>query len=206
MEVTMRYARRGGAIIGAIVLVWLLIGVLAAWQRGDFKTGETNCATAGTIAQTVITGPLNYAGANPKVTHPNTPVVILLEGNYDNFQHLGDDAHRYYDSVIRQLQDDPKHVQHIQNEKHVQHTQDVWGDPLTAAAAQSADGKAVYVQLTLAGQQGETLANESVEAVHNVLARTPAPPQVITYVLGPCQSPEGEAAWEQHFARPAPGQ
>ena len=47
----------------------------------------------------------------------------------------------------------------------MQHVQDFWGDPLTAAAAQSADGKAAYVQLNLAGNLGEASANESVEAV-----------------------------------------
>jgi Tfp pilus assembly protein PilW len=58
--------RYGGAI-SAIVLVWLLIGVLAAWQRDYFRSGDTSCATAGTVALTVIAGPLNYAGVNPKV-------------------------------------------------------------------------------------------------------------------------------------------
>jgi Tfp pilus assembly protein PilW len=58
--------RYGGAI-SAIVLVWLLIGVLAAWQRDYFKSGDTSCATAGTVALTVIAGPLNYAGVNPRV-------------------------------------------------------------------------------------------------------------------------------------------
>ncbi len=59
---------RGGGILGVIVLVWLLIGVVAAYQRDYFKTEANNCATAGTIALTVVAGPLNYAGANPKVT------------------------------------------------------------------------------------------------------------------------------------------
>lgn len=65
---------------------------------------------------------------------------------------------------------------------------------------------AAYVQLKLAGQQGETLANESVEAVRNVVVRTPAPPLEKTYVIGPCHSPQDEAAWERHFAGQAPGQ
>jgi hypothetical protein len=64
---------RGGGILGFIVLVWLLIGVVAAYQRDDFTTGETNCATAGSIALTVVGGPLNYAGVNPKVTDCNLP-------------------------------------------------------------------------------------------------------------------------------------
>lgn len=63
--------RYGGAI-SAIVLVWLLIGVVAAWQRDYFKSGDTSCATGGTIALTVIAGPLNYAGVNPRV-HCNLP-------------------------------------------------------------------------------------------------------------------------------------
>jgi hypothetical protein len=63
--------RYGGAL-SAIVLVWLLIGVLAAWQRDYFKSGDTTCATAGTIALTVIAGPLNYAGVKPGV-HCNLP-------------------------------------------------------------------------------------------------------------------------------------
>ncbi|WP_163755512.1 hypothetical protein [Mycobacterium botniense] len=68
MEVTMRYRARGSGIVGVIVLVWLLIGVLATWQRDYFQGGNVSCATAGSIALTVIAGPLNYAGVNPKVS------------------------------------------------------------------------------------------------------------------------------------------
>ena len=64
---------RGGGAIGGIVLVWLLIGVFAAYQRDYFKGGSTSCATAGNIALTVIAGPLNYAGVNPKVADCHVP-------------------------------------------------------------------------------------------------------------------------------------
>ena len=64
---------RGGGILGVIVLVWLLIGVLAAYQRDYFTNSGNSCATAGTIALTVVVGPLNYAGVNPKVTSCNLP-------------------------------------------------------------------------------------------------------------------------------------
>jgi len=64
---------RGGGIIGVVVLVWLLIGVVAAYQRDYFKTAENSCGTAGTIALTVIAGPLNYAGVNPKVVNCTIP-------------------------------------------------------------------------------------------------------------------------------------
>ncbi|MDT5067508.1 MAG: hypothetical protein QOK02_3663 [Mycobacterium sp.] len=64
---------RGGGIIGVVVLVWLLIGVIAAYQRDYFKTAENSCGTAGTIALTVVAGPLNYAGVNPKVANCAVP-------------------------------------------------------------------------------------------------------------------------------------
>jgi hypothetical protein len=52
---------------GVLVLIWLLIGVVAATQRNYFSGSEANCAKLGTIAVTVAAGPLNYAGLNPKV-------------------------------------------------------------------------------------------------------------------------------------------
>src|ERR1700739_678867 len=102
----------------------------------------------------------------------NSTVMIVLEGQ----QPLGDDAHRYYDNLIRQLRADPKHTQHIQ---------DFWGDRLTAAGAQSADAKGAYVMLNLAGNQGTTQANDSVDAVRKVIERNPPPPGVKAYVTGP---------------------
>lgn len=60
-------------VVGLIVSLWLLIGVFATWQRGYFSNSEANCATAGSIALTVVAGPLNYAGVNPKVTECNVP-------------------------------------------------------------------------------------------------------------------------------------
>jgi hypothetical protein len=58
---------RGGSISGVIVLIWLIIGVVAAAQRGYFDTADTNCAHAGTTVVTVIAGPLNYMGVNPQI-------------------------------------------------------------------------------------------------------------------------------------------
>jgi hypothetical protein len=53
---------------GAIVLaVWLIIGALAAGQRGYYTSSAEGCAHGGTIAVTVLAGPLNYVGVNPKV-------------------------------------------------------------------------------------------------------------------------------------------
>jgi hypothetical protein len=62
----MRYA-------SILVLVWLIVGVIAAAQRGYITRATQNCASVGTIAVTVIAGPLNYVGVNPKVTDCHVP-------------------------------------------------------------------------------------------------------------------------------------
>jgi hypothetical protein len=61
--------------IGSLLLVvWLVIGGIAAGQRGDFK-GSMSCSSASTIAVTVLAGPLNYTGVNPHINcttrHPS---------------------------------------------------------------------------------------------------------------------------------------
>ena len=97
--------------------------------------------------------------------------MVVLEGD----KPLGADAHQFYDTLVQKLSRDTKHVQHIQ---------DFWGDPLTASGSQSADGKAAYVQVFLAGNQGGTLANQSVDAVRDIVDGTAAPPGVKAYVTG----------------------
>ena len=55
-------------LIGIVVLVWLLIGAFAAFQRGYFGDDrDVSCKTGGDTVLTVVAGPLNYVGANPKV-------------------------------------------------------------------------------------------------------------------------------------------
>ncbi len=101
----------------------------------------------------------------------DSAIMIVLEGD----KPLGDDAHHFYDQLIKKLEADKTHVEHVQ---------DFWGDPLTAAGSQSSDGKAAYVQVYLVGNQGESKANESVRAVRKIVDGTPAPPGVKAYVTG----------------------
>jgi hypothetical protein len=54
-------------IISTLVLIWLVVGVFAAWQRGYFSTADSNCGDIGTVLVTTAAGPLNYFGANPKI-------------------------------------------------------------------------------------------------------------------------------------------
>jgi RND superfamily putative drug exporter len=111
-------------------------------------------------------------GKDFKEFDSNSSAMVVLEGD----QPLGDAAHKYYDGLMDKLEADKKHVQHIQ---------DFWGDPLTASGAQSADNKAAYVQLYLSGNQGESLANESVQAVRDIVANNQPPPGIKAYVTGP---------------------
>ena len=54
--------------IGAvIVVIWLIIGLIAAGQRGYFGGSEKNRSDAGNTVLTVVAGPLNYSGINPKI-------------------------------------------------------------------------------------------------------------------------------------------
>lgn len=56
-------------LVGALIVVWLVIGVIAAAQRGYFGDNrDVNCRTVGDTLLTVVAGPLNYLGVNPKVT------------------------------------------------------------------------------------------------------------------------------------------
>lgn len=58
---------RFGSIGGVIVVIWLIIGAIAAGQRGYFKSDDASCAKAGTVVVTIVAGPLNYLGVNPKI-------------------------------------------------------------------------------------------------------------------------------------------
>ena len=65
--------------IGSVLLViWLVIGGIAAGQRGDYKH-SVNCSSASTTAVTILAGPLNYAGVNPHI-NCTTPQPKKLAG------------------------------------------------------------------------------------------------------------------------------
>jgi putative drug exporter of the RND superfamily len=155
-----------------IILFWIVVAVGVNVLAPQLEVvGEQHSAPmAPEDAPSMVA--MKRMGANFKEFNSNSTIMIVVEGQ----KPLGPDAHAYYDEIIRKLRQDPKHIQHIQ---------DFWGDTLTAAGAQSADGKASYVMLNLAGEQGQTLANEGVEAVRKIIEETKAPPGVQAYVAGP---------------------
>jgi hypothetical protein len=68
-----RTRSRGGSIVSTVLIIWLLIGALAAFQRGYFSSSDTNCAGVTTAIVTIVAGPLNYVGVNPEVGCPQVP-------------------------------------------------------------------------------------------------------------------------------------
>lgn len=57
------------SLIALLLVIWLVVGVAAAWQRGYFgEDRDVSCKSLGDTALTIVAGPLNYAGVNPKIT------------------------------------------------------------------------------------------------------------------------------------------
>ncbi len=52
----------------ALLIAWLAIGAIAGAQRHDYTSGIKGCSQGATIALTIIAGPLNYVGVNPKAS------------------------------------------------------------------------------------------------------------------------------------------
>ena len=68
----MARTRRSGrnpivSLLTVVVVLWLVIGAVAAWQRDYFSGSSSNCAKVGTTVVTILAGPLNYFGVNPKI-------------------------------------------------------------------------------------------------------------------------------------------
>ena len=97
---------------------------------------------------------------------------LLLERD----QPLNDADRQYYERLVAALRADTAHVGAIT---------DLWSDPTSAAAVQSADGRAVTVRMRLSGMIGTSQANDSVSAVRDTIARLGPPQGLRTYVTGP---------------------
>jgi putative drug exporter of the RND superfamily len=154
-----------------IILAWLAITVVlnVVVPQLDVVGQMRTVSMSPKDAPSMIA--IKRVGADLHEFTSDSSAMVVLEGQ----QPLGDAAHHYYNQVVAKLRADTKHVENVQ---------DFWSDPLTAAGSQSPDGKAAYVQVYLAGNQGESLANESVQAVEDVLKNTPAPPGVHAYATG----------------------
>ena len=154
-----------------LLLGWVALAVLLSVAVPSLEDVGQEHSVSLSPADAPSMQAMKHIGRVFKESDSDAAAMIVLEGD----QPLGDAAHRFYADLVRKLKDDKAHVTHVQ---------DFWGDPLTAAGAQSGDGKATYVQLNLAGNQGEALANDSIGSVRQIVASTPAPAGVHVYVTG----------------------
>ncbi|RDI67395.1 MMPL/RND family transporter [Nocardia pseudobrasiliensis] len=129
---------------------------------------------------------LKKMGADFHESDTNNVVFVLLERPKDP---LGDADHRYYSELLAELQRDRSHVQSAM---------DVWSNPQTAVANQSADGKAAYVMLRLTGEMGTTQAQRSIEAVRAIVSAHPKPLGLNVFVTGPSATAGDEIATADH--------
>ena len=155
-----------------ILIAWLLLTVALNVLVPPIESVARNHAVTISPQDAPAMIAAKRIGAQFHESNSDSIAMIVLESG----KQLGEEAHRYYDGLVKALQVDPKHVQHVLN---------VWGDPLTAAGVQSRDGKAAYVQLNLAGSQGSTTGNESVKAVREIVDRSAPPKGLTVYVTGP---------------------
>jgi hypothetical protein len=58
---------RTGSTGSVILVIWLIIGAIAAGQRNYYSGSIGSCTKASTIVVTILAGPLNYVGVNPKI-------------------------------------------------------------------------------------------------------------------------------------------
>ena len=154
-----------------IVLIWLGIVFVTNTISPQLEEVSKKQSVSQSPRDAVSFQSMMRVGSTFKEFDSDSSAMILLEGD----KPLGAEAHRYYDEIVKRLEQDKKHVQHVQ---------DFWSDPLTAAGSQSHDQKAAYVQVYLAGNMGSAQSSESTDAVRKIVESVPAPPGIKAYVTG----------------------
>jgi putative drug exporter of the RND superfamily len=154
-----------------IVLIWLGIVFVTNTISPQLEVVSKNHSVSQSPRDAVSFQSMMRVGSTFKEFSSDSSAMILLEGD----KPLGAEAHSYYDEIVKRLEQDKKHVQHVQ---------DFWSDPLTAAGSQSHDQKAAYVQVYLAGNMGSGQSSESSDAVRKIVNSVPAPAGIKAYVTG----------------------
>jgi putative drug exporter of the RND superfamily len=155
-----------------VILLWLALTVIVNTVAPQLQEVARTHSVSSSPRDAPSLIAMKRIGKDFQQFNSDTMAMVVLEGN----DKLGDDAHRFYDTLIAKLAADKAHVEHIE---------DFWGDTLTAAGSQSTDGKAAFVRLNLVGDQGGSRANESVAAVRRIVDTVQPPPGIKAYVTGP---------------------
>ena len=154
-----------------IVVVWLLIavGVNVFVPQLEAVAEDVSVPLSPSDAPSV-TG-MKHIGQKFKEYDSDNLVLVTLVGD----KPLGQDAHQYYDDLVKKLQQDTQHVEHALN---------FWGQRFTSSGVESYDHKAAYVQVNLRGDQGGAVGDKSVDSVRKIVADSKPPPGVKAYVAG----------------------
>jgi len=154
-----------------IILIWLALAVgLNVFVPQLEKVAEETSVPLSPTEAPSVSG-MKHIGQKFKEYDSDNLVLVTLVGNKD----LGEDAHRYYDNLVRKLKQDTADVEHVL---------DFWGHRFTASGVESFDHKSAYVQVNLVGNQGGARGNKSVEGVRKIVENSTPPAGVKAYVAG----------------------
>lgn len=166
-----RLARTIRVLALPIVVVWLLIAVgVNVFVPQLEKVAEDVSVPLSPSDAPSVTG-MKHIGEKFKEYDSDNLVLVTLVGD----KPLGQDAHHFYDDLVKKLNRDHEHVEHALN---------FWGQRFTASGVESYDHKAAYVQVNLRGDQGGADGDKSVAAVRKIVADSKPPPGVKAYVAG----------------------
>jgi RND superfamily putative drug exporter len=165
------FARKIRLLSVPIILIWLAIAVVlnVFIPQLEKVAEEVSVPLSPTEAPSVYG--MKDIGKKFKEYDSDNLAIVVLVGEDE----LGKDAHKYYDDLVKKLQQDTEHVQHIL---------DFWGHKFTSSGVESYDHKSAYVQVNLAGNQGGAKGNKSIESVRNIVDNSNPPEGVKAYVAG----------------------
>jgi RND superfamily putative drug exporter len=166
-----RYPRLIRTLSIPVILIWLVATAATNMLVPQLEVvgAENAVSLSPQDAPSVIA--MKHIGQKFGEFGSDSVLMVVLEGD----EPLAEDAHRYYAELVKRLAADTAHVEHVQ---------DFWGDRITSAGSQSEDGKAAYVQVHLAGNQGSAQGVESVDAVRHIVEESDPPPGLRAYVTG----------------------
>ncbi|MEO8814336.1 MAG: MMPL family transporter [Mycobacterium sp.] len=165
------YARLIRALSIPIIVFWLAATAAANLLVPQLEVVGANNAVSLSPEDAPSVIAMKHIGEKFGEFNSDSVLMVILDGD----QPLGDDAHLYYDRLVQTLKGDPEHVEHVQ---------DFWGDRVTSAGSQSEDGRAAYVQVHLAGNQGSAQGVGSVDAVRETVEHSDPPAGLHAYVTG----------------------
>ncbi|MCV7401688.1 RND family transporter [Mycobacterium fragae] len=164
------FARTIRKFAALVVLAWLallvVVNVVSPQLEPVTKANRSPLVPLNAPSATALI----HIGEVFKESDSNSMVMVVLEGDHK----LGESDHAFYNELVAKLRHD-KHVQYVMN---------LWGEGSTAAGVQSSDGQASYTLVRVAGYQGSTLSDESIEAVRELISHTATPHGLKVYVSG----------------------